>query len=187
MKYKEFNGLTIRGITKEDDPYGVRCILGLDDALEGTLELLTKNPAIQPLFNKDPIVEILTYGCPVCGDLYFKKEQAEACYKQELDFLEKFKGAKVGDWLKYEVKKENSLDCWGDLSVGDVFYQQITGFTTCYSGYYCGRIFTIMADGDAINAESMERWSLTTAEEVVAHKKAMALKQIAKLQADLDE
>lgn len=187
MKYKDLDNSTFsKRFNKENDHNGIGSLMeGLfEEDRDKSLKALAKHKRLSALHEKQKPEQFKVFGCPVCGDVYFDEDKAEHCADGEKQLLKKFAGAKVGDWVKYEVK---TFDPWTDLSVGDVFYKEITSFSHCYSGFHCGKILTIHTNGDAITAESMEYWSLTTEKEYKEHKRKKALLEIDKLKKDIGE
>ncbi len=170
MKYAEVNGHTFHHkFNEENDSNGIGLLIESvapsEDGVQSVDEMI-KHPKL--MLDETQIKEFTVYGCPVCKNVYFKKEHAETCADGEKELARIFHGVKVGDWIKYEKTKPERLDCWSGSSVGDVYFSQVTRLSYCYDGFSCGSILTIHYHGGFINAKNethLSFWSKSSESE----------------------
>ena len=170
MKYEEIDGHTFHHrFNNENDPDGLGLLIESVSESPGgvqTVDEMIKHPKLG--LDVTEIKDFTVYGCPVCKNVYFKKENAEHCADGEKELAKIFAGAKIGDWIKYEKTKSERLDVWTGSSVGDVYFSQITRLSYCYDGFSCGSILTIHYDGGFINAKDethLSFWKLSSEKE----------------------
>lgn len=180
MKYAPITNYTFnRRIKKEDDPEGFAILFalseapGVSDSPEQSLSEMLTHPALN--WNPQETPSFQVYGCPVCKEVYFKKEMAENCANPEREFARKFEGLKVGDWLKFHKSEEHPLESWVSSAVGGtdntVQLVQVTALSFCYEGFRCGKILTIHFNGGFLNASDaqwLSYWSRATEEDLNA-------------------
>jgi hypothetical protein len=162
MKYAEVNGHTFHHkFNDENDAGGIGLLVESVAPSEGgaqSVDDMIKHPKL--MLGETELREFTVYGCPVCKNVYFKKEHAEHCADGEKELARIFAGVKIGDWLKYEKTQPERLDIWSGSSIGDVYFVQVTRLSYCYDGFSCGSILTIhYSDGGFINAGDTLRLS----------------------------